>query len=134
MLEKMNLPVVFCSFSSRHKKIVVEAGFKEVSLNKLLAETLLKIEPNTRTQFVFDEVMKIVIATQAPVFLTDYEMLFDPRYNIDVIKLFCEMSRRVKIVIKWCGTLQDNRLVYATPAYKDFHSYNIYDYDIICVI
>lgn len=78
--------------------------------------------------------MKIVIATQAPVFLTDYEMLFDPRYNIDVIKLFCEMSRRVKIVIKWCGTLQDNRLVYATPAYKDFHSYNIYDYDIICVI
>ena len=81
-----------------------------------------------------DEVMKIVSSIQGPIFLTDYEMLFDPRYSIDVIRLFYELSRRAKIVIKWCGTLDDNHLVYATPAYSDFHSYNIHDYDITCVI
>ena len=108
------------------------------SLNKtiqaLLNEALVKKDTAIRPQFVADEVMKIVSSIQGPIFLTDYEMLFDPRYSIDVIRLFYELSRRAKIVIKWCGTLDDNHLVYATPAYIDFHSYNIHDYDITCVI
>jgi len=134
MLEKANLPVVLCSSAPRLKRIIAEAGFIELSLNKTLAEALLEKDIAIRPQFVTDKVMKIVLSIRSPVFLTDYEMLFDPRYSIDVIRLFYELSRRAKIVIKWCGTLDDNHLVYATPAYSDFHSYNIHDYDITCVI
>lgn len=134
MLEKTNIPIVLCSSAPRLKRIIAEAGFKETSLNKILAEVLVKKEVSVRTQFVADEVMKIVSSIQSPVLLTDYEMLFDPRYNIDVVRLFYELSRRGKIVIKWCGTLEDNHLVYATPDYSDYHSYNIHDYDIACVI
>ena len=134
MLEKTNMAIVLCSSAPRLKKIIAEAGFKELSLNKILAETLVKKDTAIRPQLVADEVMKIVTSIQGPVFLTDYEMLFDPRYSIDVIRFFYELSRRAKIVIKWCGTLDDNHLVYATPAYRDFHSYNIHDYDITCVI
>jgi hypothetical protein len=134
MLNNANIPIVLCSPAPRLKKIIAEAGFKELSLNKILAEALIKKDPAIRSQFVADEVMKIVSSIQGPIFLTDYEMLFDPRYNIDVIRLFYELSRRAKIVIKWCGTLDDNHLVYATPDYSDFHSYNIYGYDITCVI
>jgi len=134
MLEKTNMAIVLCSSAPRLKKIIAEAGFKELSLNKILAAALVKKDTAIRPQFVADEVMKIVSSIQGPVFLTDYEMLFDPRYNIDVIRLFYELSRRAKIVIKWCGTLDDNHLAYATPAYKDFHSYNIHGYDITCVI
>jgi hypothetical protein len=134
MLERTNMAIVLCSSEPRLKKIIAEAGFKELSLNKILAKALLEKDKAIRSFFVADEVMKIVLSIQGPVFLTDYEMLFDPRYNIDVLRLFCELSRRTKIVIKWCGTLDDNHLVYATPAYSDFHSYNIHDYDITCVI
>ncbi|HRU49733.1 MAG TPA: BREX-3 system P-loop-containing protein BrxF, partial [Bacilli bacterium] len=134
MLERTNMAIVLCSSEPRLKKIIAEAGFKELSLNKILAEALVKKDTAIRPQFVADEVMKIVSSIQGPIFLTDYEMLFDPRYSIDVIRLFYELSRRAKIVIKWCGTLDDNHLVYATPAYIDFHSYNIHDYDVTCVI
>jgi hypothetical protein len=134
MLEKTNMAIVLCASAPRLKKIIAEAGFKELSLNKILAEALVEKDAAVRPQFVSDEAIRIVTSIQGPVFLTDYEMLFDPRYRIDVIRLFYELSRRAKIVIKWCCRLDDNHLVYATPAYRDFHSYNIHDYDITCVI
>lgn len=133
-IKKTTIPIILCSSAPRLKKIITECNYQELSLNKLLAKALVKKEVSIRPQLVADEVMKIVSSIQGPVFLTDYEMLFDPRYNIDVIRLFYELSRRAKIVIKWCGTLDDNHLVYATPVYRDFHSYNIHDYDITCVI
>lgn len=134
MLEKTNTPIILCSSAPRLKKIIAEADYQELRLNGLLAEALVKKDAAIRPQFVSDEAIRIVSSIQGPIFLTDYEMLFDPRYSIDVIRFFYELSRRAKIVIKWCGTLDDNHLVYATPAYRDFHSYNIHDYDITCVI
>lgn len=133
-IKKTTIPIILCSLAPRLKKIITECNYQELSLNEELAKALVKKEVSIRPQLVADEVMKIVSSIQGPIFLTDYEMLFDPRYNIDVIRLFYELSRRAKIVIKWCGTLDDNHLVYATPAYSDFHSYNIHDYDITCVI
>jgi hypothetical protein len=87
MLERTNMAIVLCSSEPRLKKIIAEAGFKELSLNKILAEALLEKDTAIRPQFVADEVMKIVSSIQGPIFLTDYEMLFDPRYSIDVIRL-----------------------------------------------
>lgn len=133
-IKKTTIPIILCSSAPRLKKIITECNYQELSLNKELAKALVKKEVSIRPQLVADEVMKIVSSIQGPIFLTDYEMLFDPRYSIDVIRLFYELSRRAKIVIKWCGTLDDNHLVYATPTYRDFHSYNIHDYDITCVI
>lgn len=134
MLKKITTPIVLCSSAPRLKRFIADGGFKELRLNKILAEALVKKDAAVRPQFVADEAIKIVSSIKAPVLLTDYEMLFDPRYNIDVIRLFYELSRRVKIVIKWCGTIDGTHLVYATPAHRDFHSYNIQDYDITCVI
>jgi len=42
MLEKTNMAIALCSSEPRLKKIIVEAGFKELSLNKILAEALVK--------------------------------------------------------------------------------------------
>lgn len=134
MLEQANMPIILCALAPRLQKIIAAAGFKELSLNKELAHILVKKEVSIRPQLVADEVINIVSSTQGPVLLTDYEMLFDPRYSLDVLRLFYELSRRRKIAIKWCGTLADKRLTYATPAHSDFHSYNIDDYDITCVI
>jgi hypothetical protein len=133
-IRKVTIPIIFCSLAPRLKKLINDCNYQELSLNKELAKALVEKDVIIRSRFVADEVMKIVSLIQGPILLTDYEMLFDPRYNIDVLKLFYELSRRAKMVIKWCGALDDNRLVYATPAYSDFHSYNIHDYDIICVI
>ncbi|HHW00113.1 MAG TPA: BREX-3 system P-loop-containing protein BrxF [Clostridiaceae bacterium] len=134
VFEKFTVPIVLCSFAPRIKRFIADGKFEELGLNKLLAENLIKKDAGLRPQLAADEAMKIIASPQVPVLLTDYEMLFDPRYKIDVIKFFCELSRRVKIIVKWCGRIDNNHLLYATPAHEDFHSYNIENYDIICVI
>jgi hypothetical protein len=133
IIESTNNPIILCSCTPRMKRIIIEAGFKNLSLNKELVEVLVKKDIAIRHQFVTDEVMKITASVQSPIFLKDYEMLFDPRYNIDVIRLFIELARRRQVVIEWCGKLEDDGLVYSTPEYRDYHSYNINDYDIICI-
>jgi len=134
MFEKFTIPIILCSFTPRIKRFIAEGKFEELGLNKSLAENLLKQEASIRPQFASEEAIKIITSSQVPVLLTDYEMLFDPRYKIDVIRFFYELSRRVKIIVRWCGTIDNNHLLYATPAHEDFHSYDIENYDIICVI
>ena len=94
----------------------------------------MKYPAEQRPQRANDEVMSIISQCNAPILLEDYEILFDPRYDIDAIKVFTELSRRQKVVVKWCGKLNGNSLEYATPDDKDYHSFKIQDYDIICVI
>jgi hypothetical protein len=68
------------------------------------------------------------------VYLMDYEMLFDPRYRLDVMKLFCEISRRGKLIVKWCGGFDGSSLTYAETGYGDYAQYRVSDYEIACVI
>lgn len=109
-------------------------NYFRLNLNIKLAEELLKVPQDRRSKYTNDAVMSIISQCHAAVFLTDYEMLFDPRYDIDAVKVFYEISRRQKVVVKWCGTVSDNCLVFASPEYKDYHSFKIQDYDISCVI
>ncbi len=37
-------------------------------------------------------------------------MLFDPRYEIDVIKLFCDKARITNVVVKWPGTFINGKV------------------------
>lgn len=49
--------------------------------------------------------------------ITDFEMLFDPRYKIDVIKLFCEKARLINVAVKWPGTFTGSKLIYTKHEY-----------------
>ena len=134
VLKKATTPIILCSFSNRVAKLMESGKFVPLNLNIKLAEALLKIPQSQRSRKANDEIMKIVSECHDPTFLEDYEILFDPRYDIDAIKVFIEISRRQKVVVKWCGRLNGNSLEYAAPGYKDYHSFRIQDYDITCVI
>lgn len=134
VLKKATTPIILCSFSNRVAKLMESGKFVPLNLNIKLAEALLKIPQSQRSRKANDEIMKIVSECHDPTFLEDYEILFDPRYDIDAIKVFIEISRRQKVVVKWRGRLNGNSLEYAAPEYSDYHSFRIQDYDITCVI
>lgn len=134
LLKKATNPIILCSFPNRIAKLIEGGQYNHLNLNVKLAEALLKFPESQRSQKANDEIMEIFFQCHTPVFLADYEILFNPRYDIDAIKVFTEISRRQKIVVKWCGRLNGNSLEYATPEYKDYHSFRIQDYDITCVI
>lgn len=134
VLKKTTTPIILCSFPNRVVKLMERSLYVQLNLNMKLAEALLRIPQQQRGRKANDEVMKIVSQCHEPTFLEHYEILFDPRYDIDAIKVFTELSRRQKVVVKWCGRLNGDSLEYAAPEYKDYHSFLIKRYDITCVI
>lgn len=134
VLRKATAPIILCSFSNRVSRLIEDSQYTPLNLNIRLAEELVKYPAEQRPRRANDEVMSIVSQCKTPTLLEEYEILFDSRYDVDAIKVFTELARRQKVVVKWCGRLNGNSLEYATPDYKDYHSFRIQDYDITCVI
>ena len=64
------------------------------------------------------------------IYIKDFEMLFDPRYEIDVLKLFCDKARITNVAVKWPGKYINGKLTYADPGAPDYHEYDCNAYQI----
>ena len=125
-------PIMLCNQQTIEEQTIVDAGYQRFALNHPLAKALVPLPEAGRIAMVRETVLTL-IPRRASVYLVDYEMLFDPRYELDVLKLFYEISRRQKLIVKWCGRLVAQMLVYAEPGYPEYKQYNIAEHDIICV-
>lgn len=134
VLEKTTTPIILGSYPAKVARLIEDVKYETFNLNIKLAEALLKIPQKQRAERANDEIMKIVSKCDKPIFLENYEMLFDPRYNVDAIRVFVHLSRRQKLIIKWCGSIIEDSLEYATLEHKDYRRFRIEDYDITCVI
>ena len=121
-----------CSSPDWALKILKETGFVAHNINIALGEALTKYPESHRSQKADAEIMRIASGFSTPVLLEDYQILFDPRYQIDPIKAFCQIARRQRVVVRWDGRLKNNSLEYAEPGYPDFRTFAINSYDIVC--
>jgi len=126
------LPVILCGEKANGEQSLAEAGFSRFALNGPLAELLSSKPEQDRTDGAREAVLAL-LPKQSAIYMVDYEMLFDPRYGLDVLKLFCEIARRQRLAVRLCGGLASQTLVYAEPGYPEYKRYRIADYDIICV-
>lgn len=131
-LNKILTPIVFCI---NEKKVAsCTKGYDILSINEILSKQLLTYERDKQNLFVADEVNKIIYNSGQPVLIRDFEMLFNPEYQLDVIKLFIIANRKKKITVFWSGRYENGKLLFAEPGYIDYKSYNVKDYDISCII
>ena len=126
------IPIIICSDSRRVLKKIDEAGYVPVRVNATLAKALLEFTPAERPKKV-EECFKDLIDGHGSVFITDFEMLFDPRYEIDVIKLFCEKARFVNVAVKWPGKYNAGKLTYANLDDPDYHEFDCDAYQVLIV-
>jgi hypothetical protein len=131
--QPIGIPIVLCSNTPRTIRRVYEAGYKELCLNKDLSEKMMTVPQQQRPDKILPELYHIVSEYNSPVLLTNFEMLFDPRYKLDVLKVFCEISRTIKIVVHWCGTTSGYNLIYSEPGFPDYHVYELSKYTVISV-
>ena len=131
-LLQLTSPVILCSNREDFIKALTDNGFETVSLNLQLARLLTGHDLTDIRTVLVDSIQKILPHNE-PVYLTDYEMLFDPRYDIDVLRLFAQLARQRKLIIKWCGKIKEETLTYAEQGYSDYRQYKIKDYDITVV-
>jgi hypothetical protein len=130
---ELSSPVLLCVHRQDFESAIKNAGFREVDLNLPLAKALVSKPQNERAISITATVLDL-LPKNASLYLSGYEILFDPSYRLDIMKLFCEISRYNKLIVKWCGGFTNDALTYAELGYDDYAKYMINNYEVTCVI
>jgi hypothetical protein len=126
-------PVVLCAASAVLEEALKRGGYMPISLNLPLAKKLAARPAKERANFVTEDALSL-LANAGKILLQDFEMLFDPRYRLNVLRTFGTITHFRKLVVKWCGSFDGDALMYAAPEYPDYKRYPIGSYDVTCVM
>ena len=104
------------------------------SVSKPLAEALLKCKPNRRSMKL-EQIFNAVL-DQYPegVVIKDIDVMFNPEYQVDVLKILSEARKRKRYSVIWPGRCEDGKLIYSEEGYPDYKIFEIENYDVTCVI
>lgn len=104
------------------------------SISKALAERLLKCKENRRSMKlgqIFNEVLDLY---PDGVTVKDIDVMFNPDYQVDVLRILSEARKRKEYSVIWPGRCEDGKFIYGEEGYADYKVFTIDDYDITCVI
>lgn len=106
----------------------------EISLSKRLAEKLVKIKPSRRTIQLEKCLLSVLEDIPDNSTIKDIDVLFNPEYKIDVLRLLIDANKKHPFKVLWAGNYEDGRLIYSEEGLADYKTYEINDYDIVCVV
>lgn len=104
------------------------------SINRLLAEELLKYKPSQRTMQLEKCFNRILDDVSDGTVIKDIDVMFNPEYKVDVLKILIAANKRKPFSLIWPGRYEDGKLIYSEEGYPDYRIYEISNYDIMCVV
>ena len=104
------------------------------SVSKPLAEALLACKPNRRSMKLEQIFNNILDTLPDGVVIKDIDVMFNPDYKVDVLKILMASRKRKRYSVIWPGRCEDGKLIYGEEGFPDYKTYNIENYDITCVI
>lgn len=110
-------------------KTVIESK----SVGKELADELLACKPNRRSMKLEQIFNKVMDKYPDGVTVKDIDVMFNPEYQVDVLKILIEARKRKKYSVICPGRFEDGKLIYAEEGYPDYKVYEIANYDITFV-
>ena len=110
-----------------------EGAAGAVSLNKALAEELLKLRPRQRTMQMEKCLLEVLHRLPKNSVVKDVDVLFNPAYKVDVLKVLISVYKQCPFRLIWSGTFKDGKLIYSEESYPDYQTYDVGEYDIICI-
>lgn len=103
------------------------------SVGKELAEGLLACKENRRSMKLEQIFNSVLDKYPDGVTIKDIDVLFNPEYKVDVLKILIAARKRKRYSVIWPGRYEDGKLIYAEEGYPDYKVYEIANYDITCV-
>ena len=103
------------------------------SIAKELADELLACKPNRRSMKLEQIFNTVLDRYPDGVTIKDIDVMFNPDYKVDVLKILIAARKRKRYSVIWPGRLEDGKLIYGEEGYPDYKVYKIADYDITCV-
>lgn len=96
-----------------------------INLNLELSRRLLDV-PAEQRPLSFAPILDELLGPDAsPVFLHRIEMIFDPAFQQDPIRLLCHLSRTRTLVAAWNGRVEGAILTYAEPGHPEYRRYPV---------
>ena len=112
-----------------YKKAIVELQ-EPRSISKELADNLLTCRPNRRSMKLEQIFNTVLDRYPDGVTIKDIDVLFNPAYKVDVLKILISARKRKRYCVIWPGEFEDGKLIYGEEGYADYKVFNIADYDI----
>jgi len=103
------------------------------SVSKEMADELLACKSERRSMKLEQIFNKVLDRYPDGVTIKDIDVMFNPDYKVDVLKILIAARKRKRYSIIWPGRLEDGKLIYGEEGYPDYKVYKIADYDITCV-
>lgn len=104
------------------------------SVSKPLAEALLACKPNRRSMKLEQIFNNVLDTLPDGVVIKDIDVMFNPDYKVDVLKILMAARKRKKYSVIWPGKCENGKLIYGEEGFSDYKIYDVEDYDITCVI
>lgn len=128
-LERAGLarPIIYCQ-----KDSVLEE--QAVSINVEMAKALSAVKPNRRTMRMEQCFQRVIEALPGENVIKDFDVMFNPDYSVDVLRIMCSAARTKSFHVLWPGRCVDGRLIYAEEGYRDYKVFEISKYDVTVVV
>jgi len=131
-VSKTKVPIIICT---QEQKVKIDVGkFKKYKINMDFVTRMLSYDAGIKKLEVTNTMRQLLDLQDKPIVLLDFEALFDPIYDVDVIKLFEDLGKSNRLIIKWCGEYKNDELIFSKPENDDYHKYKIKNYNIFCVV
>ena len=104
------------------------------SVSKQLAEALLECKPNRRSMKMGQIVDSVLARYPDGVIIKDIDVMFNPEYQIDVLKLLVDARKRKDYKVIWPARYEDGKLIYGEEGYLDYKVFDVANYDITFII
>lgn len=120
-------PIIYCDPETP----IIDSA---VSLNVDLAKKLAAIKPNRRTMRMEQCFRQVVENLPDDVVIKDFDVLFNPDYEVDILRIMSSLAKSKPYRIIWPGKCDGQRLIYAEEGYRDYKVFEIDKYDVTCVV
>lgn len=89
---------------------------------------------SNRRSIKLEQIFNVVL-DQYPdgVIIKDIDVMFNPEYKVDVLKILIAARKRKTYSVIWPGKYEDGKLIYGEEGYADYKVYKVEDYDITFV-
>ena len=120
-------PVIYCGGFA-------DTGQEAKSINIELAKELEELRPKRRTMQLEACFNRVLDGLPDNVVIKDVDVIFNPAYKVDVLKMLVAACKRKPFSVIWPGRYEDGKLFYAEEGYPDYKVFDINNYDVTCVI
>lgn len=120
-------PIIYC-------RELTEPDMEVRSINIELAKELETLRPKRRTMQLEACFNHALDGLPDNVVIKDFDVMFNPAYKVDVLKILVTACKRKPFSVIWPGRYEDGKLFYAEEGYPDYKVFNINNYDVTCVI